>query len=144
MSLTGRPSSPPLALSSSAQICLDIRWALPEEASPPVSETLKPILIGSPVCARQTVGDAIAASAMTIARAHVFRALFTIRRFMASSPGRRLLFFITNVVGRHDSTGLTDARKPTAHLVPRLAFEPRSRPPREPIIMLTVLIRDGA
>src|SRR5947207_15237869 len=43
----GRPSSPPLALTSSTQICLARRLALPDEASPPVSETRKPILIGS-------------------------------------------------------------------------------------------------
>jgi len=51
---------------------------------------------------------------------------------------------MTDDVVRHDSTGLTDARKPNAHLARRLALEPRSRPRREPFVMLIVLIRDGA
>ena len=44
---TGRPSSPPLALTSSSQICIASSADLPLGASPPVSAMLKPILIGS-------------------------------------------------------------------------------------------------
>src|SRR5215211_4112118 len=51
MSCTGRPSRPPLALISSAQICLAIRWAFPDDANPPVKCTANPILIGSAACA---------------------------------------------------------------------------------------------
>src|SRR6516164_3294568 len=52
MSLTGRPRSPPLALTSSSQIFCASSADLPLGASPPVSAMLKPILIGSPDCAQ--------------------------------------------------------------------------------------------
>src|SRR5215472_9003870 len=52
MSLTGRPRSPPLALTSSSQIFWASSADLPLGASPPVSAILKPILIGSPDCAQ--------------------------------------------------------------------------------------------
>src|SRR5580704_18022964 len=51
MILTGRPSSPPLALMSSYQIFCASSADLPLAASPPVIAMLKPILIGSPDCA---------------------------------------------------------------------------------------------
>src|SRR5271154_6856486 len=51
MSLTGRPSSPPLALTSSSQIFCASSADLPLAARPPVIAMLKPILIGSPDCA---------------------------------------------------------------------------------------------
>src|SRR5271165_4804810 len=51
MSLTGRPSRPPLALTSSSQIFCASSADLPLAASPPVIAMLKPILIGSPDCA---------------------------------------------------------------------------------------------
>src|SRR4051812_35494994 len=49
MSLTGRPSSPPFALTSSAQICVASRPLLPLTASDPVSAIENPIVIGSPL-----------------------------------------------------------------------------------------------
>src|SRR5215472_16331291 len=52
MSLTGRPRSPPLALTSSSQIFWASSADLPLGASPPDSAMLKPILIGSPDCAQ--------------------------------------------------------------------------------------------
>jgi hypothetical protein len=111
---------------------LDIRWALPEEASPPVSDTLNPILMGSPVCARQ------------IARPCLQGALHpsTVHGILPRQVP--VLLADRDHVGRDDSTGLTNTRKPNARLARRLALEPRSRPPREPIAMLIVLIRDGA
>src|SRR5215813_2041472 len=88
----GRPSSPPLALISSAQICLDIRWALPEEASPPVSDTPKPILIGSCACAEKNAPDNVTATASSDMRGHAF--------------------------GADDTSGLLSARKPRCEMGP--------------------------
>src|SRR5215813_3033392 len=51
MSLTGRPSSPPLALTSSSQILWASSADLPLAARPPVIAMPKPILIGVPDCA---------------------------------------------------------------------------------------------
>src|SRR5215471_2207046 len=51
MSLTGRPSRPPLVLTSSCQICMASSADLPAAASPPVSPMPKPIVIGSAACA---------------------------------------------------------------------------------------------
>src|SRR5262249_4489213 len=67
MSLTGRPRSPPLALMSSSQIFWASKADLPLGASPPVSAMLKPILIGSPVCA--TARPASSAPAISAASA---------------------------------------------------------------------------
>src|SRR6516162_7486331 len=66
MSLTGRPSRPPLALTSSSQIFCASRADLPLAARPPVIAMLKPILIGAPdwAAARSAAG-AIAATAHT-------------------------------------------------------------------------------
>src|SRR6516162_249335 len=50
MSFTGRPSSPPLALMSSSQICMATSDILPLAASGPVSAIPNPILIGSAAC----------------------------------------------------------------------------------------------
>src|SRR6516162_10200501 len=47
MSLTGRPSRPPLALTSSSQILKASSPVLPTTANGPVNSMLKPILIGS-------------------------------------------------------------------------------------------------
>src|ERR1700691_1469874 len=51
MSLTGLPSKPPLALTSSSQIFWASSADLPLAARPPVIAMLKPILIGWPDCA---------------------------------------------------------------------------------------------
>src|SRR6478752_3037534 len=88
MSLTGRPSSPPLALISSAQICLDSRWALPDEARPPVRDTLNPILIGSCACSGATDPNATDTSATRLpiaTRLHTFRQTVVSIHVMMSS-----------------------------------------------------------
>src|SRR5215469_7560392 len=77
MSLTGRPRSPPLALTSSSQIFWASSADLPLGASPPVSAMLKPILIGSPDCAQ-------AAPANTSAHAAKARARHLTARHVAS------------------------------------------------------------
>src|SRR5471030_981785 len=51
MSLTGRPSRPPLALVSCSQICIASSAALPLGASPPVSAMPKPMVSGLPCAA---------------------------------------------------------------------------------------------
>src|SRR5215510_10663102 len=51
MSLTGRPLSPPLALTSSSQIFIASSDIFPLAASGPVSAMPKPIVIGLPCCA---------------------------------------------------------------------------------------------
>src|ERR1700730_3657153 len=48
MSVTGRPSRPPLALTSSSQIFIATIDILPLGASGPVAAMPKPILIGAP------------------------------------------------------------------------------------------------
>src|SRR5271169_1414430 len=63
MSLTGRPSSPPLALMSSSQICIATSDILPLAARGPVSDILKPTLIGSAAL----IGVAANSSAATAA-----------------------------------------------------------------------------
>src|SRR5215468_1313714 len=111
MSLIGRPSSPPFALISSAQICLDIRWALPEEASPPVSDTPKPILIGSCACAEKNAPDNVtAAAASSDSRRRAFSAISILHLFIASSPDA------SNepthrAFDAHDTSDLLSARK---------------------------------
>src|SRR5215472_6192081 len=56
MSLTGRPSNPPLALISFSQICAPSSACLPAPASAPVCAMLKPILMGAPPpCAKAGV-----------------------------------------------------------------------------------------
>src|SRR6516165_3132155 len=52
MSLTGRPSRPPLALVSSSQIWAPSSACWPAPASEPLCAMLKPILMGSPPCAK--------------------------------------------------------------------------------------------
>src|SRR5215471_7438457 len=56
MSLTGRPSSPPFLLVSSAQICIASSPEVPLTASPPVSGMLNPIVIGVPAGASALTG----------------------------------------------------------------------------------------
>src|SRR5690348_14941472 len=51
MSWIGRPSSPPLALTSSRQIISAASTCLPIGATEPVKAMLKPTLIGSAACA---------------------------------------------------------------------------------------------
>src|SRR6476659_8488052 len=88
MSLTGRPSSPPLALLSSAQICLDSRWALPDEARPPVRDTPNPILIGSCACNGATDPSTLTRRATRLlieTRPHTFRQAAACTRVMMSS-----------------------------------------------------------
>src|SRR5215469_16101964 len=63
MSFTGRPSSPPLALMSSSQICMATSDILPLAASGPVSAIPNPILIGSAAC----TGEALANSRLAAA-----------------------------------------------------------------------------
>ena len=58
MSLTGRPSRPPLALMSSSQIFMAEQRLLAVGREPPVSAMLKPILIGSLLCAEAGTGAA--------------------------------------------------------------------------------------
>src|SRR6516165_9240959 len=52
MSLTGRPSNPPLPLISFSQIWAPSSACLPAPASEPVCAMLNPILMGSPPCAK--------------------------------------------------------------------------------------------
>src|SRR5215471_2855094 len=146
MSLIGRPSSPPFALISSAQICLDIRWALPEEASPPVSDTPKPILIGSCACAEKSAPDNVtAAAASSDSRRRAFSAISILHLFIASSPDA------SNepthrAFDAHDTSDLPSARKQRwrwdrarRYSGPRIEWAPHnrtiplhSRPPAHP------------
>src|SRR6516164_11590471 len=68
MSLTGRPSNPPLALMSSSQIFWASRADLPFGPSPPVIAMLYPILIGSPDCAAAGAASSAPASSARTAR----------------------------------------------------------------------------
>src|SRR5262249_51835309 len=118
MSLIGRPSSPPFALIPSAQICLDIRWALPEEASPPVSDTPKPILIGSCACAEKNAPDnAIAAAATTSSdiRGRAFSAILILYPLIASSPGASIEP-TQRAFDANDTSDLLSARKPRCEM----------------------------
>src|SRR5215468_8090616 len=65
MSLTGRPSRPPLALVSSSQIFMPSSACLPKPASGPVSAMPKPMVIGWPdsVCACVDFRNATTATA---------------------------------------------------------------------------------
>src|SRR5215831_13397294 len=58
MSLTGRPSNPPLALISFSQICAPSSACLPAPASAPVCAMLKPILMGAPPPCAKAGADA--------------------------------------------------------------------------------------
>src|SRR5262245_8456513 len=64
MSLTGRPSRPPLALVSSSQIFIPSSACLPKPASGPVSAMPKPMVIGwlDGVCACVDFRDAATAA----------------------------------------------------------------------------------
>src|SRR5579859_740618 len=71
MSFTGRPSNPPLALTSSSQICIANSDILPLAASGPVSAMPSPILIGSAAVAGVAAVSskaAAAASQLTLLR----------------------------------------------------------------------------
>ena len=58
MSWTWRPSRPPLALTSSAQICAPSSACLPLAASGPVKAMPKPILIGRALCESRMMASA--------------------------------------------------------------------------------------
>src|SRR5919198_2055345 len=65
-SSTGRPSTPPLAFTSSRHISSAVLITLLGAAPAPVNARLSPILIGCPVCA-DALGKAIAAIAIAAA-----------------------------------------------------------------------------
>src|SRR5215813_3156286 len=73
-SSTGRPSTPPLAFTSSRHISSAVLITLLGAAPAPVNARLSPTLIGCPVCAdalgKATAPIAIAAAADRIARKH--------------------------------------------------------------------------
>src|SRR5262249_11215038 len=91
--------------------CLDIRWALPEEASPPVSDTPKPILIGSCACAEKNAPDNVTAAAISSdSRGRAFSAISILHLCIASSPDA------SNepthrAFDAHDTSDLPSARK---------------------------------
>src|SRR5262249_5289382 len=100
MSFTGRPSSPPLALMSSSQIFCASSADLPLGASPPVSAMLKPILIGSRVCADAGAASRAAASTTKDAPANdrsfmlcgmTFLPLVTFVRILSATRAARLV-----------------------------------------------------
>src|SRR5262252_3314108 len=97
MSLTGRPSSPPLALTSSSQIFWARRADLPLAARPPVIAMLKPILIGVPDCA---AAPPVSAAAMTAATAAAASAELSLKRmsflpyeFFAAAPRAEVPYY---------------------------------------------------
>src|SRR5262249_59307108 len=72
------------------KICWNIGGPWPEEASPPVSDTPKPILIGSCACAEKTAPDNItAAAASSDNRGRAFSAILILHPFIVSSPVHR-------------------------------------------------------
>src|SRR6266511_3194770 len=111
MSLTGRPSSPPLALTSSSQIFIATSDILPLAASGPVSAMPKPMVMGSAAFAGAPASEAAAIAAMTTARA-------TLRRFilsaMVSSLGTRARpeqqIFANHTTSQETRAGLPVAR----------------------------------
>src|SRR5262249_43774820 len=99
MSLTGRPRSPPLALTSSSQIFWASSADLPLGASPPVSAMLQPILSAPRVGAEPAPANtsAHAASAANARARHLpprhvascSIVILPLRSFCASSYGQR-------------------------------------------------------
>src|SRR5690242_9270044 len=94
MSLTGRPSRPPLALTSSSQICIASSDILPLAASGPVSAMPNPILIGSAAVAgiaAVSIKAAAASHRTPVRRNHVNVALMgDLLVGWPNSPSRRL------------------------------------------------------
>ena len=86
MSLTGRPSSPPLALISSSQIFMPTSACLPFGASGPVSDIEKPILIGSPCWAEAGTAGSVKAAKAEARKPTVARRFAVIPGSMASLP----------------------------------------------------------
>src|SRR5262245_43807583 len=91
MSLTGRPLSPPLALTSSSQIFIASSDILPLAASGPVSAMPKPIVMGSAACAGAGASKPAAIAVMkemaTHRRFNFSRMVFLLRR----GPSSRFL-----------------------------------------------------
>src|SRR5215831_11807230 len=125
MSLTGRPGSPPLALTSSSQIFIARSDILPLAASGPVSAMPKPMDMGS---AARAGAAASTAAAIVVARATTARV--TLRRcnffIIVSSvrtwrePSIRFLPSIAQVVMRgqkHVEDARERAYAPRIHLL---------------------------
>src|SRR5215471_12526817 len=90
-SSTGRPSTPPLAFTSSRHISSAVLITLLGAAPAPVNARLSPILIGWPLCAdaldNVTVAIAIAAAADRIARKHQVHIAPSLVRPVGKPPG---------------------------------------------------------
>src|SRR6516164_2777158 len=100
-SSTGRPSTPPLAFTSSRHISSAVLITLLGAAPAPVNARLSPILIGCAVCAdalgKATAPIAIAAAADRIAREHQVHIAPSLARSVgrpAGCLGRRLVWWI--------------------------------------------------
>src|SRR3972149_11040229 len=128
MSLTGRPSSPPLALISSSQIFMPSSACLPLGESGPVSAIANPILIGSPACpAAPFDNGAAAATASSPKPTRLSMCLppwWLTRRtilcaIVAGAPGAFLLPLIAH--SSHRSAHPRTVQRPA---IPRLGREP--------------------
>src|ERR1700712_2922060 len=94
---TGRPSSPPLALTSSRQISTAACNILPAGAPAPVSARLMPTLIGLPLWADAPEGQHSPASS---AAAHAPNALLTTLNITVSLLAATVEFFRPISFGR--------------------------------------------
>src|SRR5262249_47983642 len=96
----------------------DMRWALPGEGSPPVSDTPKPILIGSCARAEKNAPDNVTAAATSSdICGRAFGAISILHPFIASSLGA------SNepthrAFDAHDTSDLLSARKPRCEMGP--------------------------
>src|SRR5712672_3545752 len=82
---TGRPSSPPLALTSSRQISIAACSILPAGAPEPVSARLMPTLIGLPLCADAPKHQHSPASSAAANAPSVFLVVFILVSFLGGN-----------------------------------------------------------
>src|SRR5690348_5886995 len=111
---TGRPSRPPLALTSSRQISIAACSILPAGAPVPVNARLMPTLIGSAACA----GDIASSNSAVVAFPNARRDSFTIS-FLPLKTGARL--FLAGIAIRIDQRACLGFGRPYDRLCRAIA-----------------------
>src|SRR5271170_2642813 len=128
MSSTGRPRSPPLALTSSRQSWSAIRSCLPFCATPPVIAMLKPTLIGSAANAGACSESSNSAAAATAARQKASMGTFPDIRLSPAVFFETTVTLFHHLVARHDAPQIGGARVLGPHFRPlRIVTMPRPR-----------------
>src|SRR6185503_12234308 len=105
-SSTGRPNSPPLALTSSRQMSSAVLITLLGAAPAPVSARLNPILMGLPLCANAPEsGNRATTNAATSARSAFPNTFAIVSSLQATRRCEPLLLYLLLVhfLGRHDA-----------------------------------------